>query len=147
MTTNLHIISDAAFPLLTWVMKPYPISNDMSLAQSNFNYRLSSARMTVENSFGRLKGRWRILLTRADLSLENMKCVIKACLILHNLCETEDETYYSEWTTKAVGLENQYNNVNSIPVVDARAPTAAKLKRNILAEKLLNDGISVDNYE
>jgi len=147
MTTNLHIISDAAFPLLTWVMKPYPISNDMSLAQRNFNYRLSSARMTVENSFGRLKGRWRILLKRADQSLENMKNIIKACLILHNLCEIGDQTFYPEWTTKAVELEKRFGNVNTAPTSDARAPTAAKLKRNMLAERLLNDGLSIDNFE
>lgn len=147
MKTNLHLISNAAFPLLTWIMKPYPISNDMSLAQRNFNYRLSSARMTVENSFGRLKGRWRILLKRADVSLGNMKNIIKACLIFHNLCETEDETFYPEWAAKAAELQQRYDNVNNIPVPDARASTAAKLKRDMLAERLLHDNISIDNYK
>lgn len=113
MKTNLHLISDAAFPLLTWIIKPYLISNDMSLAQRNFNYRLSSARMTVENSFGRLKGRWRILLKRVDVSLGNMKNIIKACLILHNLCETQDETFYPDGPLK---LQN-YNKDMTMSII------------------------------
>ena len=73
-----------------------------------------------------------------------MKYVIKACLILHNLCESQNETFYPDWAEKATELENRYMaNVNSIPVPDVRARTAARLKRNTLAERLLNYSISI----
>lgn len=103
---KFHIIGDAAFPLLLWLMKPYTITNDMPLEKKNFNYRLSRARMTVENAFGRLKGRWRILLKRADMKLDNMKAVVKACLVLHNLCESNGDLYFENWDEKVNIMEN-----------------------------------------
>ena len=56
------IIADAACPLLPWVMKPFPDNGNLPIQNSHFNYRLSRARMVVENAFGCLKGRWSCLL-------------------------------------------------------------------------------------
>ncbi|XP_048512567.1 protein ALP1-like isoform X2 [Athalia rosae] len=147
LKTNLHIISDAAFPLLPWIMKPFPITIDMALAQRIFNYRLSSARMTVENSFGRLKGPWRIILKRADLTLDNMKKVVKTCLILHNLCEKAGDIFYPKWTAKGQYLEEKYGKIPSVPIPDRRAPVIAKIKQDMLAERLMNDGVSIDSLD
>lgn len=58
--TECHIIADGAFPLLKWLMKPYNCI-PLTSKQQHFNYCLSSSRMEIENAFGRLKGRWRIL--------------------------------------------------------------------------------------
>ena len=52
------ILGDSAYPLLNWLMKPLP-HGTTDPRQRNVNYSLSQARMTVENSFGRLKARWR----------------------------------------------------------------------------------------
>ena len=46
------IIADAAYPLLPWLLKGYPM-NEATKSQRLFNYRLARARMTVENTFGR----------------------------------------------------------------------------------------------
>ena len=35
--------------------------------------------MVVENSYGRLKGRWRCLLKRLDFKLKNVPYVVSAC--------------------------------------------------------------------
>jgi len=48
------VLGDSAYPLLNWLMKPFPHGTTDS-HQHNFNYSLSRARMTVENPFGRLK--------------------------------------------------------------------------------------------
>ncbi|KAM7152503.1 uncharacterized protein RBU57_012649 [Macrochelys suwanniensis] len=56
------ILGDPAYPIMPWLMKPYIGSLDSS--QDLFNYRLSKCRMVVECAFGRLKARWRSLLTR-----------------------------------------------------------------------------------
>ncbi|CAG2195659.1 unnamed protein product [Mytilus edulis] len=49
----IHLIGDAAFPLLPWLMTPF--KGKLTELQDKYNYKLSSARMVVENSFGRLK--------------------------------------------------------------------------------------------
>ena len=52
----LLILADGAYLLLTWAMKPFPDNGALCAEKSYCNYRLSRARMVVENSFGRLKG-------------------------------------------------------------------------------------------
>ena len=53
----LVILGDSAYPLQSWLMKPYREVRGVTREQIAFNHRLSQARMTVERSFGRLKGR------------------------------------------------------------------------------------------
>jgi len=53
------ILGDDAFPLRTYMIKPYK-GNFLSKENRVFNYRLSRARMTAENSFGILAARRRI---------------------------------------------------------------------------------------
>ena len=50
------ILGDPAYPHLVWLMKAYPENINTPKWQRHFNYRLSHARMTVENTFGRWKG-------------------------------------------------------------------------------------------
>ncbi|XP_049910143.1 uncharacterized protein LOC126396249 [Epinephelus moara] len=87
------ILGDAAYPLLPWLIKPYPENQHTTLAQLTFNNHLSRARMTVERAFGRLKGRWRCLMKRYDCNIKNINTVISACCMLHNFCEDNSEDY------------------------------------------------------
>ena len=94
----LVILGDPAYPLLLWIMKPYPESEHTPADKKLFNYRQSHARTVVENSFGCLKGRWRCLLKQMDFSLENVLAVVAACAVLHNICEMYGDNFRDEWT-------------------------------------------------
>ena len=60
------IVGDEAFPLRTDLMRPYPRKSkgeNLPLDRA-FNYCLSRARRIVENAFGILSQRWRLLNRR-----------------------------------------------------------------------------------
>lgn len=77
------IVADAAFSLSKRILKPYPLRN-MTKEQRIFNYRLSRARRVVENAFGILANRFRVLLNVIPLKPEKAKIITKACCVLHN---------------------------------------------------------------
>lgn len=154
ISTNFHIISDAAFPLMTWIMKPYTITIQMPAIQKNFNYRLSSARMCIENSFGRLKGRWRILSRRPDVHIDTMRYIIKTCFILHNFAEKCKQEVPDQWIRDAEMEETNFLNAVTAQPNDFQIEepdlndgnsecVSAKLKRIKLSEKLFSDKLSV----
>lgn len=64
-------------------MRPSPRAN-LSYKKRIFNYRLSRARMVVENAFGILSSRWRIFLNRINLQPKNVDTLVMAACILHN---------------------------------------------------------------
>ncbi|XP_054845619.1 uncharacterized protein LOC129336516 [Eublepharis macularius] len=80
------ILSDGAYPMRPWLMKPYG-KLAVSSREQNFDRCLSRCRNQVEKSFGRLKGRWQCLLQRLKAREENLVSIITACVILHNICE------------------------------------------------------------
>lgn len=76
-------VGDDAFGLHTHMMKPF----DKTLKEEEviFNYRLSRARRVVENAFGILSARFRIL-RRSILGSETLaQNIVLACTALHNL--------------------------------------------------------------
>ena len=64
-----------------------------------------SARNVIENSFGRLKGRFGCLKRAMDVKLDDLPHVIYTCFILNNFCERKGE-YISD--------ENVLSNITVI---------------------------------
>lgn len=85
------ILGDSAFPLQSWLMKPYT-NAVLSKEQRNFNYRLSRARMVTEGAYGQMKGRWRVLLRKSESEVDQVKTTALACIVLHNICIDKGET-------------------------------------------------------
>ena len=57
-----HIIGDAAYPLIEWLMTPFRDNGHLTPKQRHFNTRLSTTRVTIERAFGIFKGRFRRLV-------------------------------------------------------------------------------------
>ena len=84
-------------------MHPYPrCSKNENLPEDKaiFNYRLSRARCIVENTFGMLAQRWRLLNRCIQLKEQNVVQVIKACCVLHNFLQ--DTPSYTDRSTLQV---------------------------------------------
>jgi hypothetical protein len=96
-------IGDSAFPLSATLMKPYPTSQhknkNFGREERIYNYRfkiikvnlssfeiirLCRARRVVENAFGLLAVRWRVLLKTLETGHETSDKIIKAACALHN---------------------------------------------------------------
>lgn len=76
-------VGDEAFPLKTYMMRPYPKKN-LCDRERIFNYRLCRARRIVENSFGILTTKWRVLRRSLCWSPANAEVIVKALICLHN---------------------------------------------------------------
>uniref|UniRef100_A0A3B1IG47 Zgc:194221 n=1 Tax=Astyanax mexicanus TaxID=7994 RepID=A0A3B1IG47_ASTMX len=84
-------VGDEAFPLRRDLMRPFPGSN-LSSRQRIFNYRLSRARLIVENTFGILTSQWRMYRRVIGISPANVEACVKATCVLHNFLRSTTRT-------------------------------------------------------
>ena len=94
------LLGDPAYPLLTWLMKPFPRVQQNIDRERAFNYRHSRARMIVEDAFDRLTGRWRYLLKRYDCHHSKLPDTVGACVTLRNICESHKDIFDENWLRK-----------------------------------------------
>ena len=78
------IVADDTLALRTWLMKPFSGRN-LNDQQHIFNYRLSRARLVVQNVFGVLANRFRSLLTTMDMEPNNITSKVLVCMTVHNI--------------------------------------------------------------
>lgn len=108
-----------------------------------FTYQISRARMTIENAFRCLKGRW--WRRRLDIDVEFACSVIAECFVLHNICESVNKH------TKMNGMEvsrMSWMTINQDG--EAEAIRCAKALCDDIAAAFLNNllltNLSVDSF-
>lgn len=88
--TNFCFIGDEGFPLSKHFMRPFSGRN-LNDRKRIFNYRLSRARRTIENAFGILVSRWRVLRRPICMHPETVDKIIMSTVCLHNFLKNRDE--------------------------------------------------------
>ncbi|XP_017484614.1 PREDICTED: putative nuclease HARBI1 [Rhagoletis zephyria] len=149
-----YFVGDAAFPLRRNIMRPYAGTN-LDRSKRIFNYRLSRARRVIENSFGILSARWRILLRTMECSPENCEKIVLACIALHNFIMLNDHQrwYCPDNYTDREGADNVVHqgdwrrDINdsrgafrTVTTFARRGPAEAFQLRERLAHHFLNAG-------
>ena len=88
VTVHPYLLGDDAFALEAFMQKCYSGIVAANSPEARYNRCVIEGRRVVEQAFGRLKGTWRILLTRSNLNDPNFVAeVITVCCALHNFCE------------------------------------------------------------
>ncbi|EEY63735.1 uncharacterized protein PITG_02218 [Phytophthora infestans T30-4] len=129
-----HFIGDAGYALLPWLIVPYCEREEggrLSQQQKQFNFLHSSTRMAVECTFGRWKGRFRML--QCALSQETARRsanFVVATVVLHNLMKIyRDSAQFPLFRER--GNENAAAD-DDIPSINLR--NIGLLKRNAIAK-------------
>ena len=127
------ILGDPAYPLLPYLMKEFPASGN-TVQEQFFGYKLSSARMTIECSFGRLKGRFGALRREMDINVQDLWKVIHTCFILHNFCEINNDTVAPEDVERAIKYDKEFQPTASPPERQQHTETHSKRIRQVFIQ-------------
>lgn len=102
-----YILGDSAYPLSLNLITPFKDNGHLSNAQKKFNKIHSTCRVSIENSFARLKQRFRQLYHLKLVSPLRICHFIKACCVLHNMSINDKVLFANEENPEDLQPENE----------------------------------------
>ena len=129
-----YLLGDPAYCLSQYIMKPYAFHTKIKL-EKEFNWQLSRARVCIERAFGFLKGRWRILLKRIDISPDRASKIFTVCCVLHNILQSQGEGY-EDIDFQVESEENEDRMLAKADGEDLRAALARHVNKELNNERL-----------
>jgi len=110
------IVADEAFPLKTYMMRPYP-GKDLTNEKRIYNYRLSRARRVSENCFGILQQKFRIFTRRLQGSPENITTLVLASCVLYNFIRKNEGCSVIQYNQIQENVNNSQmlSNLHQLP--------------------------------
>lgn len=99
MPVSPFLLGDNAYPLLPWLITPYPVSNtSQATAEGSFNVYAAKGRGCLAKAFERLLGRWKVLNRGTHIDVNFIPDVVITCCILHNIVERLHSPYVESWS-------------------------------------------------
>ena len=98
-------IEDRAFPRFAWLLKIL-IENIQDPKERYYDKKLCSVRVVPENCYDLLKGCLRIIHKRCEYKLQNVKCIVTACVLSHNFCIAVGDPCLLRWKLQVEELAN-----------------------------------------
>ncbi|CAL1295193.1 unnamed protein product [Larinioides sclopetarius] len=130
-------VGDEAFALRPDFMKPYSRTS-LNAKKKIFNRRLSKAQRVIENAFGILADRFRILHTGINLALPKIEIVILTCCVLHNYLLRNSPEYVTEEEMNEPNFETTLTDLSSDD--HQKAINGAKLVRKMFSDYFNGEG-------
>jgi len=124
------ILGDEAYPLLSYLMRPYP-RRQLTESRRLCNYRLSRGRRVVESAFGILAGKWRILKKPIEAFPDMADRIVKCICVLHNTVIDREGVQEAS----LLELQNQ-DSFNTNPDEPERQVTRSNNRSNLRARRI-----------
>lgn len=102
---NFVVVGDQAFGLHKHILKPFSQRN-LTDERRIYNYRISRCRNVVENAFGLMASRFRILHTKICIAPQKTNYIILAICVLHNYLRKTSKSYITPSSLDAEDLSN-----------------------------------------
>ena len=107
-----YLIGDGGFPLKQYLMKPFLHSNNLTIPQRIFNYRLSHARSIIECAFGLLSNTWLINRVALPWNVETNEKIIMSTVCLHN--------FLLDFQNNVIGSPYNINDIENLNIMPNR---------------------------
>jgi hypothetical protein len=87
-TCTPYLIADSAYPIRTYLQKNWRTPEDLN--KKRYDSCMNSGRVVIENAFGTLKNRWRVL-KKFNMRVDRTARLTVACCWLHNYCKMQGD--------------------------------------------------------